>query len=231
MIGRCFTRAALFGFLCTGFLAGCERWFGAAEEEITDDVSSENSTADSKPSEPEVRTERGEQKLTLNLKVGDRFPMLKTVEQHLRQPSAQGWITSHSRLDLLLSITVEEIYRGDPNARPRDPRDGQKRFEVRYHKVQFSQDLPGRKVDYDSSNPPQVVPLEAQAYHGLKDNSFQFWIGADNQILDVIGFKAVMERCLKEVAPERRQDAWNAESRGDRESFPRLRACSKRPTW
>lgn len=209
MIDRRFRRSVLMATLCTVLLTGCGHWFGGAEEEVAEDVSSENESHTA-PAEPEVRTERGEQKLTLNLKVGDRFPLLKTVEQDLRQPSAKGWTTSHSRLEMLLSITLEEIYRGDPNARPKDPRDGEKRFEVRYHRVLFSQDLPGHKVDYDSSNPPQRVPLEAQAYHGLKDNGFQFWIGADNQILDVIGFKAFMERCLKEVAPEKRQQAWNA---------------------
>ena len=150
-----------------------------------------------------------EQKIALNLKIGDRFPLLKTVEQTLKQPSTKGDGVSRSRLEMMLSVTLQEIYRSPPNQTGKDPREGQKRFQVRYHRVKFSQDVPGNAVEYDSAAPPNPVPLAAQVYHGLRDNGFEFWIGPDNQILELVGFKPFLERCLQGVAPAQRQQVWD----------------------
>src|SRR4029079_8932107 len=49
------------------------------------------------------------------------------------------------------------------------------------------------------------LPLAVQGYHGLKDNGFQFWLSAENEILDIVGFNEFLERGLKDVAPNRRQ--------------------------
>lgn len=186
-------------------IAGCG-WFsgeadGEVEEEAVVESSAGKTSRDPTPTAPPLVKE----KLELKLKVGDRFPLMKTVVHTLRQPSPVGWITSHSSLELLLSVTVEEVYKGDPTKSDLDTRAGQKRFQVRYHRVRFSQELPGQpKIEYDSADPPRVVPLVAQGYHGLKDNSFQFWLSADNQIVEMIGFEQFIDRCLKHVPPDRR---------------------------
>jgi hypothetical protein len=185
-------------------LSGCG-WFSSSDEELVEDVIAE--------AEPSVTDASGKnsgdgarQPLTLNLKVGDRFPLVKTVVQQLSQPSGGGWVTSQSRLVMKLSLSVEEIRPMQIVQGQQDPRAGQKRLQVRYHRVQFSQQIPGRPpLDYDSEAPRLPLPLELQGYHGLKDNGFQFWLSADNQILDMLGFNEFIERCLTDVAPNRRQ--------------------------
>lgn len=185
--------------------AGCE-WFQSDVEVDSDLDAVAISGADADRS---ATATAPVQKLTLNLKAGDRFPLLKTVEQELKQPSPKGWNISQSKLELTLLVTLQEIIQNDPQSAVKDPRDGQKRFQVRYHRVKFSQNMPGQEVEYDSNAPPNPVPLAAQVYHGLKDNSFEFWIGADNQILELVGFKPFLERCLKDVPPAQRQQVWD----------------------
>lgn len=192
----------LMAILSVGAFGAHGWWNNRQGEELTEEMAAE-SQAEGAPSVPAAPV--AEERLALNLQAGDRFPLQKTIDQQLRQPSPQGWVTSHSRLEMLLHLTVEEIYRGDPASPEKDPRDGQKRLQVKYHRIRFSQVLPGRNVEYDSDIPPNPIPLEAQGYHGLKDNSFQFWIGADNQILQMVGFEPFLDRCLKDVAPDQKQ--------------------------
>ncbi len=187
-------------------VSGCGWWQGRPDDEVADDVVSEAAPVAEAPIEvaPAPPVER----LALNLKVGDRFPLLKTVEQQLRQPVAEGReAMSRSTLEMLLSVTVEEIHERAASATQTDPQEGHKRLQVKYHRVRFSQTLPGRNVEYDSQSPPNPIPLEAQAYHGLKDNSFQFWLDSRNQIREMVGFDEFLERCLIHVAPAHKRQA------------------------
>ena len=127
--------------------------------------------------------------LDLNLAVGDRFPLLKTVEQTLTQQTPAGPSLSRSTLELLLAIEVEEV------------RDGNKRLGVRYHRVRYRQDIAGEQVEYDSEAPPHSLPAELQIYAGLLDNGFSFWIDADNQISELVGFNEFLTRCVRMVPP------------------------------
>ncbi len=193
----------VFGGLCclsVFFLSGCGWWNGQGDEVEEDPIlTADDPAADDQPA-------AAPQKLELNLKPGDRFPLLKTVEHTLRQPAPEGWSISHSNLEMLLSVTVSEIHEPDRGKLPADPRAGQKKLQVQYHRVQFSQELPGRKkVDYDSNNPVLPIPLVAQGYHGLKDNGFEFWLSANNQILEIVGFDQFLDRCLRDVTPARKQ--------------------------
>ncbi len=135
-----------------------------------------------------------EGELGLQLSVGDRFPLKKTLEQKLTQAGENGPVTGHSRLDLLMSLAVEEL------------RDGQTRLGVRYHSVRYrEQDLEGRTVDYNSLEPGEAIPPQAQVYAGMVNNGFSFWIGPDNRLVDLVGFKDFVQRCLRDVPPEQRQ--------------------------
>ncbi len=144
--------------------------------------------------------------LELSLRVGDRFPLRKTVDQQLTQPApdGKGVSTSRSFLELLLALTVEELRTG-PDVPRDDPRRGYKRLSVRYSRVRFEQQLVDHTIRYDSASPPAQVPLEALGYHGLANNSFQFWMDGDNQIREMIGFEAFIDRCLEPVAPAKRE--------------------------
>jgi hypothetical protein len=190
--------------------AGC---FGSGEETVDAELSGQDPVATApvapvpapsgKPAAP-VPTAQALPALELNLKVGDRFPLRKVVEQELTQPSADNTLaTSRSRLELLLSLEVEEFK--DPTKLPaNDPRSGFKRFSVRYHRVRFERQLSDHTVRYDSAQPPSRIPAEALGYHGLVNNTFQFWMDADNQIKEMVGFDAFLDRCLDHVPEDRK---------------------------
>src|SRR5579871_3340976 len=86
-------------------LSGCGWWGGQTDrdgEEDADDRLDDpvqavavSSTPASPPPKPE-----------LDLKVGDRFRLLKTVKQTLQQPSLQGWAVSRSVLEILMSVSI-----------------------------------------------------------------------------------------------------------------------------
>ena len=187
--------------------AGCG-WFGAhsddgIEEEFADSADSPVpvSPAASTPAAATSKPER-------HLQPGDRFPLLKTVTHTLQQASPQGWITSRSTLEMLMTVTLEEVPPRDHRQPELDARSGQKRWQVTYHRLRFSQELPGQsRVEYDSIAPAGPVPPVAMGYHGLRNNGFGFWLGPDNQILELVAFDQFLIRCLQDVPAEKRQQA------------------------
>src|SRR5262245_16180287 len=119
--------------------AGCG-WFGAhsdsgVEEDFADSsddpvaVTSAASTPAVAPSKPERR-----------LQAGDRYPLLKTVTHVLQQASPQGWVTSRSTLEMLMTVTLEEVHQSDHQQPELDPHSGQKRWQVTYRRLRFSQE-------------------------------------------------------------------------------------------
>ncbi len=132
--------------------------------------------------------------LELNLAVNQRFPMIKTVEQTLSQASAAGVIQSKSKLELILALTVEELHE-----------DGRKRLRVQYSGVKYSHDIAGEKVSFDSNRSSGPAPPEVQAYQGLVQNGFSFWIGPDNKIIELVGFDQFMQRCLQNTPVSQRE--------------------------
>ena len=134
-------------------------------------------------------TELQEGDLSFSLKVGDRFPLLKTIEQTLVQESSVGPVTSRSNLTLMFAITVD------------DEDVGRRKLGVRYQRVKYRQEILGEVVEYDSQTNPDYVPDRLQVYHGLAGNSFSFWIGADNRIIEVIAFDEFLKLKLFPASP------------------------------
>ncbi len=197
----------LFVPLCLVCISGCNWWSAQAESDVEDDVADPVVVAApiaAIPSPPAA----AQPKPDSSLKTGDRFPFRKIVQQVLRQPSGDGWIVSRSTLEMLLSVTIEEIHPACRGPSEVDPRSGQKRMLVTYHHVRFSQDFPGQpRVEYDSNAPLFPVPQAALGYHGLKDNSLGFWLSAENEIVELAGYDQFVNRCLKDVPPEKRQQS------------------------
>jgi hypothetical protein len=195
-----------FVSVCLVCLSGCG-WFGAqadngAEEDFAD-VADDTSTAGAVAIQPAV----AEAKSGRDLKVGDRFPLLKTVSHTLQQASPNGWVTSRSTLEMLMSVTIEEIRQPDRQHPELDPRSGQKRLQVNYLRLHYLQELPGQpRVEYDSMAPVFPIPQAALGYHGLKDNCFGFWLGSDNQIVELVAFDQFLNRCLNDVPSDKRQE-------------------------
>jgi hypothetical protein len=146
--------------------------------------------------------------LKLGLRVGDRFPLFKTISQEVRTPVGLDFEVSTSRLDLQMIVSVEEHYHNDsPQPDKPDPREGQIRMQVRYGRVKFVQEVGNRRIVYDSENTPRRIPIAAVGYHGLKNNAFQFWLSPTNEVLENVGFDQFLDRCVQHVPPEYRLKA------------------------
>lgn len=170
------TRRAALGASLAAVLSGCG-WFGNDPDEAGVEL----------PPLAEPLPRANVESLELNLKVGDRFPLMKTVTQELRQASVIGPALSQTRLELLLTLTVEDV---QPD---------RKRLGVRYNRVRYSQDVAGEKFDFDSASVQPPVPRAALPYLGLVNNGFAFWIGRDNQIIEPVGFPEFLGRCVQNV--------------------------------
>lgn len=176
----------VFGLLSS--VSGCG-WFGSepADSESTAAIPELGERARSSAERQAANKTIATENLELRLKVGDRFPLIKTVEQRLRQLSPNGGrtIQSSSKLTMTLAITVEHIDQGV------------KTLGVRYQRVRYEHDIAGEVVSFDSALFPKEVPAEAQIYHGLLGNSFSFDLGADNRIVQVHDFEAFLKRCVR----------------------------------
>ena len=143
-------------------------------------------------SQPAPDAPEGE--LKLSLAVGARFPIQKTIKQTLEQQGANGPVTTKSVLTMLFAIVVEA------------EDDGRQLMNVRYQRVRYAHEILGERVEYDSATVgSKPVPPAALVYHGLVDNGFSFWLGADNQIAEVIGFDEFLKRCVRHVPLAQRE--------------------------
>ncbi len=192
------TRAARWVGVCglLWSLSGCG-WFGSKSADSESDEAIPELGEQAKPSQSRAAENKKitTENLELRLKVGDRFPLIKTVEQRLRQqsPGSGSPTTSSSKLEMTLAITVEGVDQGV------------KTLGVRYQRVRYEHDIAGEKVSYDSALFPKKVPDAAQIYHGLLDNGFSFELGADNRIVQVQDFESFLKRCVRH-APARQQN-------------------------
>jgi hypothetical protein len=194
-------RSVLLLLSLTVSASGCN-YFQGAEGESDDefaefDRDEESDAADAEgKSDDETATDAKltEGELELKLNVGDRFPLMKKIEQRLTQgDGVGGMIVNRSLVEMMLSLVVEEV------------RDGNKRLSVRYHRVHYGHNIAGRQVEYDSES-AKPVPTEALVYAGLKDNGFSFWIGPDNRVVELVGFEDFLQRCVQNV-PSAHRDA------------------------
>ncbi|MBM3969895.1 MAG: hypothetical protein FJ302_08540 [Planctomycetes bacterium] len=178
-------------------LSGCG-WIGSdsantnSNENIPELGDSEKTTKVREAAKTKISTENPQ----LQLKIGDRFPLIKTVEQRLRQlsPIDGQPIDSSSKLSMTLAVTVENIDQGV------------KTLGVRYQRVLYDHDIAGETVSYDSALLPKTVPVAAQVYHGLLDNTFSFDLGADNCIVKVHEFDEFLKRCVRHAPASQQQE-------------------------
>lgn len=177
----------IFAILVFAANSGCN-WF-SGEDSSGDELLS---FAEALIEDDKAPENAGPTKLTLNLKEGDRFPLIKTVQQEVSQTSLQGVTKSTSEVELYFAITIEEV------------RDDQKRLGVTYSRVKYSHNLEGETVRYDSSKPTSSIPQAALPYHGMVNNGFSFWIGPDNQIIDLVDFNDFLQNCLRDVPLDQR---------------------------
>lgn len=133
--------------------------------------------------------------LSLKLRPGEQFPLRKVVEQQLQQTSANSQPRyDRSRLEVLFGITVQA------------QEAGRTQLTVRYDRVKYQHDVAGEHVEFDSKTPPAQIPVALVAYQDMVGDGFSFWIGADNQMMDVVGLQEFVERTLRRVPADQREN-------------------------
>ncbi|MEZ6066929.1 MAG: DUF6263 family protein [Planctomycetaceae bacterium] len=171
-----------------GLFAGCsdDAATESADVDVPDWVSEDNAPG---------AADAPDSQLALRLKPGERFPLRKVIEREVVQtPYGAAPQTHRLRIELTLGMTVQEV------------RDGRTKFQVRYDRVRYNHQMPDEVIEYDSANAPQQLPLTIQAWHAMVGDGFNFWIGKDNQIAEVEGFREFIDRCLSVVPEEHRQE-------------------------
>lgn len=167
-----------------------------AEPIYTEDNQRDNTQMVSRTRSADRRSDqtsaRGD-RLELRLQKGDRFPLVKTVHQTLNQRSELAPALAETQLELTLIITVEEV-RHDAIL-----------LGVRYSRVNYAHDVAGQRLSYDSSTHQGAIPWDALPYAGMINNGFAFWLGRDNSIREMVGYKEFLERCVADVPLERRE--------------------------
>ena len=133
-------------------------------------------------------------RLELRLQEGDRFPLVKTIEQTLQQKSEIAPAFAFTRLELTMAINVEKVT-ADAIL-----------MSVFYSRVNYEHDVAGQRLSFDSSNHQGAVPWDVIPYAGMVGNGFSFWLGRDNSIREMVGYKEFLERCVAQVPLERREN-------------------------
>lgn len=153
---------------------------------------------------PVVKSPRGE-RLELKLNVGDRFKIVKRIEQTLVQQIPNAPHPDSAVLELFLTIEIEEI------------RGNMRRLGMHYDRVRSHRNIANQIRDYDSAQSQPALQTEELIYQGLKNNSFSFWIGTGTGKIEPVGFEAFLDRCVQFIPAAHRAafksqlagNAWN----------------------
>lgn len=178
-------------------LPGCGSFEGTAgdsdelfadldEFETGDDAPAAGPTEASAPSQTPAEGESAAPRW----RVGDRYPLEKTVFQKITQVGVGVPSSGSERLQLQLSLTVEEATQD------------RARFAVRFHRVRLVREIAGESFDYDSGTGASAAPPAALAYAGMIDDGFSFWLAADGRLGEVVGMTEFLQRCAGRT-PER----------------------------
>lgn len=135
--------------------------------------------------------------LELRVERGERFPLIKTVEQQLVQSTQTAAASAVTRLQLSLTLTVAE---STPDSTV---------FEVRYTRVHYAHNVDGTYSVYDSSSPGGAIPYDAVPYAGLVGNGYAVRIGRNHQVIELLGHDEFLRRCMARVPVNRRQSLMN----------------------
>ncbi|MCR9202403.1 MAG: DUF6263 family protein [Planctomycetaceae bacterium] len=130
-------------------------------------------------------TPDGSVNLALRLKFGDRFSLVKTVQQTLTQKSATWPAAASTSLELHMDLEVQQV-RSDASL-----------LRITYTRIRYQHDINGQQQTYDSAaSPPGGTTAELAVYAGMVNNGFSFWLGSDNTIRELVGYNIFLQRCV-----------------------------------
>lgn len=187
---RSFATAAL-AIPLIAILPGCG-WFGDEPEPAEEEASLPLESITTAPAEPEpLAVAEVEPPSPSALRVGESFPMLRSVTQTLTQNLPDGRKVTHSTLQAMLTLRIEEL-----------TADGRRRIGVRFDRVRYMSELGDEPIDFDSGLPQAGLPAEAQPYRGLAENGFSFWTAPNGAVLELVGYGDFLRRCVRDVPPD-----------------------------
>lgn len=197
------------GLVALVLLVGCGTGSDEAENArpklpdwLTEDESSEEETASTGANLTSNSSLETPRSAGQGLRVGDRFPLKKTVEQELEQTAPNGAVqSSRSTLEFGMTLIVESV---EPT---------RKKFRVNYDYVRYVHDFPHEHVEFDSRQPIGQTPTSVLAYRGMINNGFSFWLDGANDLVSVEGFEPFLNQCLRDVPAESRSAFLTAGSR------------------
>lgn len=131
--------------------------------------------------------------LELNLNEGDRFPLVKIVEQSLIQKPEQFAASAQTKLELHMAIEVQQVAADGILMR------------VEYSRVIYEHDVNGHRMAYDSDTHQNAIPEDVIPYAGMVKNGFAFWLSRDNTIRELVDYPQFLERCVAGIPVEKRQ--------------------------
>lgn len=140
----------------------------------------------------------------LQLRSGDQFPFVKTVRQTVVQAttnSARG-TSDQTNAQTLMQLTINlSVLNSTPNGYV---------VQVRYDRVQYSQDVNGQRQVFDSATGPgngatsNAVPAGIEAYVGMVGSGFRFTLSAENKVVGTDGLSQFLDQCVSAVPFEQR---------------------------
>jgi len=191
-------------------------WFGKAEkddpEEIKIDMGEQASTAPEPgliqppAASPQPITPQND---AGPLQVGAKYSFVKSIEQRVVQQQPGTPIVTHSRLTIPFVLEIRNVI-GEDVLSVEGHNPGDALFEIKYDNFQYTQELPGAAVVYDSARPNGPAPTAIEAYRGLPGNGFSFWVDRRNHLKGLVGFTEFLERCLRQSTPQQRALIWKS---------------------
>jgi len=77
--------------------------------------------------------------------------------------------------------------------------DGQASVRVTYESMKLQQDGPMGRIEYDSSDPPEVMDEATRAYSVMVGKTFHMKLNADGSVSEVEGMDALMDELLSDM--------------------------------
>lgn len=140
----------------------------------------------------------------VQLRVGDQFPFLKTIQQTVVQKTtdqtlqSQDQVTAQTLMQLTMLLSVL------------DSSASGYLIQVRYDRVQYSQTVNGNQQSFDSAarlpngQMKHPVPAGIETYAGMVGAGFRFTLTKDNKVASTHGLALFLDQCVSAAPFEQR---------------------------
>ena len=126
--------------------------------------------------------------LTLNVSPGDRFSLVRSVSQTLRQKVVPQAILAVNDLQLSFELLVGQVTKDQIS------------MSVIYRRVVYGHNIEGQLLNWDSAS-GNAAPAAVASYAAMLNNGFTIILGRDNRVKGVEDYNQFIDRCV-DAAPD-----------------------------